>query len=52
MYWNNKDYIKKGLKYIIKMKNGNDVCYVREVLRRRKEREGVGDVCCYLFGLG
>ena len=25
---------------------------VREVLRRRKEREGVGDVCCYSFGLG
>lgn len=24
----------------------------REVLRRRKEREGVGDVCCYSFGLG
>lgn len=53
LYWNNKDYIKKGLKHTTKMKMVMMVsAIVSEVLRRRKEREGVGDVCCYSFGLG
>lgn len=35
------------------MKNGNDgVCHCKRGLEKEKRKGGVGDVCCYSFGLG